>query len=74
MVLGVSAFGLGQTQIVVCGCGERYEKRLLCGVLICDMGGAVKMESVLKKTLKSLCCSNSWTYGVFWRFDERNSM
>lgn len=74
MVLGVSAFGLGQTQIVVCGCGERYEKRLLCGVLICDMGGAVKMESVLKKTLKSLCCSNGWTYGVFWRFDERNSM
>ncbi|KAK9274555.1 hypothetical protein L1049_021804 [Liquidambar formosana] len=32
------------------------------------------MESAVKKTLKSLCCSNGWSYGVFWRFDQRNCM
>ena len=40
----------------------------------CDMGAAVEMESVLKKTLKDLCCNIGWSYGVFWRFDQRNSM
>ncbi|KAG8496791.1 hypothetical protein CXB51_007960 [Gossypium anomalum] len=29
---------------------------------------------MLKQTLKNLCCSNGWCYGVFWRFDQRNSM
>ncbi|OMO79855.1 hypothetical protein CCACVL1_13376 [Corchorus capsularis] len=33
-----------------------------------------EMSSVLKQTLKNLCCSNGWSYGVFWRFDQRNSM
>ncbi|XP_038993564.1 transcription factor bHLH155-like isoform X2 [Hibiscus syriacus] len=32
------------------------------------------MGSALKQTLKNLCCSNGWSYGVFWRFDHRNSM
>ncbi|XP_039045230.1 transcription factor bHLH157-like isoform X2 [Hibiscus syriacus] len=31
------------------------------------------MGSALKQTLKNLCCSNGWSYGVFWRFDHRNS-
>ncbi|KAE8694661.1 Serine/threonine-protein kinase WNK-related, putative isoform 3 [Hibiscus syriacus] len=37
------------------------------------MGEAV-MGSSLKQTLKNLCCSNGWSYGVFWRFDHRYSM
>ncbi|KAL5747705.1 hypothetical protein ACOSQ2_025002 [Xanthoceras sorbifolium] len=36
--------------------------------------GEVEMGSSIKRTLKSLCCSNSWSYGVFWGFDQRNSM
>ncbi|XWS48763.1 hypothetical protein CRYUN_Cryun13aG0104200 [Craigia yunnanensis] len=36
--------------------------------------GKAEMGSVLKQTLKNLCCSNGWSYGVFWRFDQRNSM
>ncbi|XVE58129.1 hypothetical protein DITRI_Ditri04bG0145300 [Diplodiscus trichospermus] len=36
--------------------------------------GEAEMGSVLKQTLKNLCCINGWTYGVFWRFDQRNSM
>ncbi|KAL5552458.1 hypothetical protein UlMin_002634 [Ulmus minor] len=28
--------------------------------------------SVVKRTLKSLCVSNGWSYGIFWRFDQRN--
>ncbi|KAK6262695.1 hypothetical protein QUC31_008511 [Theobroma cacao] len=36
--------------------------------------GEAEMGSVLKQTLKNLCCSNGWSYGVFWRFDQRNSM
>ncbi|KAK4842785.1 hypothetical protein QYF36_000049 [Acer negundo] len=38
------------------------------------MGQVVEMGSVLKRTLKSLCCSNGWSYAVFWGFDQRNSM
>ncbi|KAJ4840919.1 hypothetical protein Tsubulata_001115 [Turnera subulata] len=38
-----------------------------------DCGGE-KMGSALKEKLKSLCCSNGWCYGVFWRFDQRNPM
>ncbi|KAK8366376.1 hypothetical protein V6Z11_A02G114800 [Gossypium hirsutum] len=37
------------------------------------MGEAEKV-SMLKQTLINLCCSNGWCYGVFWRFDQRNSM
>ncbi|KAJ6714284.1 TRANSCRIPTION FACTOR BHLH155-LIKE ISOFORM X1-RELATED [Salix viminalis] len=29
---------------------------------------------ILKQKLKSLCCSNGWSYGVFWCFDQINSM
>ncbi|KAB2017036.1 hypothetical protein ES319_D08G132600v1 [Gossypium barbadense] len=36
--------------------------------------GEAAMGSALKQTLKNLCCSNGWCYGVFWRFDPRNSM
>ncbi|XP_031262775.1 transcription factor bHLH157-like [Pistacia vera] len=39
------------------------------------MGDVVEMGcSVLKRKLKSLCCSNGWSFGVFWSFDERNPM
>ncbi|KAI3469114.1 hypothetical protein Pfo_025777 [Paulownia fortunei] len=30
--------------------------------------------SMIKETLKSLCCSNGWCYGIFWGFDQRNSL
>ncbi|CAN1139026.1 Transcription factor bHLH157 [Linum perenne] len=33
--------------------------------------GSGKMESFVKE---SLCCSNGWSFGVLWRFDQRNSM
>ncbi|XP_015896324.3 transcription factor bHLH157 [Ziziphus jujuba] len=36
--------------------------------------GETEKSSVLKKMLKSLCVSNGWSYGVLWRFDQRNSM
>ncbi|KAK9003652.1 hypothetical protein V6N11_084287 [Hibiscus sabdariffa] len=36
--------------------------------------GESGMDSALKQTLKNLCYSNGWSYGVFWRFDRRNSM
>lgn len=36
--------------------------------------GEAEMGSALKRTLKSLCCCNGWSYGVFWCFDKRNSM
>ncbi|WCJ26585.1 transcription factor-related [Euphorbia peplus] len=32
------------------------------------------MGLVLKETLKKFCCKNGWSYGVFWSFDQRNSM
>ncbi|KAF8379979.1 hypothetical protein HHK36_027446 [Tetracentron sinense] len=32
------------------------------------------MDSRLQETLKSLCCNNGWSYGVFWRIDHQNSM
>ncbi|KAL2527763.1 BHLH domain-containing protein [Abeliophyllum distichum] len=31
-------------------------------------------DSMIKDTLKSLCCSNGWSYGVLWGFDQRNSL
>ena len=36
--------------------------------------GEAEKRLVLKKTLKTLCVNNGWSYGVFWRFDQRNSM
>uniref|UniRef100_A0A2P2Q802 Transcription factor MYC/MYB N-terminal domain-containing protein n=1 Tax=Rhizophora mucronata TaxID=61149 RepID=A0A2P2Q802_RHIMU len=36
--------------------------------------GKMKMGSVLNEKLKSLCRINGWSFGVFWRFDQRNSM
>ncbi|PON73580.1 MYC/MYB transcription factor [Parasponia andersonii] len=38
------------------------------------MGPEAENGSLLKRTLKSLCVSNGWSYGVFWRFDQRNPM
>lgn len=32
------------------------------------------MVSVVKTKLKTLCCDDGWSYGVFWRFDHRNPM
>lgn len=32
-----------------------------------------KLDSMMKETLESLCCSNGWCYGVFWGFHHRNS-
>ncbi|XP_021767886.1 transcription factor bHLH157-like [Chenopodium quinoa] len=29
-------------------------------------------ESYVKKTLRNLCLSHGWSYGVFWRFDPQN--
>ncbi|KAL6986462.1 hypothetical protein U1Q18_019824 [Sarracenia purpurea var. burkii] len=31
-------------------------------------------DSMVKKALESLCRNNGWTYGVFWRFDQINSL
>ncbi|GMI95345.1 hypothetical protein HRI_003203800 [Hibiscus trionum] len=36
--------------------------------------GETVMGSTLKQTLKNLCCSNGWSYGVFWGFDHINPM
>ncbi|XP_062113349.1 transcription factor bHLH157-like [Humulus lupulus] len=36
--------------------------------------GEAENSSVLRRTLKSLCVSNGWSYGVFWCFDQRNPM
>lgn len=33
-----------------------------------------KCDSMVKETLKSLCRSHGWSYGVFWGFDQRNSL
>lgn len=31
-------------------------------------------DSMAKETLKSLCRSHGWSYGVFWGFDQTNSL
>ncbi|KAF7112582.1 hypothetical protein RHSIM_RhsimUnG0214100 [Rhododendron simsii] len=36
--------------------------------------GTEKKESILHKGLERLCLDNGWSYGVFWRFDQRNSL
>ncbi|KAF4351094.1 hypothetical protein F8388_013199 [Cannabis sativa] len=36
--------------------------------------GEAENSSVLRRTLKNLCVSNGWSYGVFWCFDQRNPM
>ncbi|CAN4127149.1 unnamed protein product [Withania somnifera] len=33
-----------------------------------------KCDSMAKETLKCLCRSYGWSYGVFWGFDQRNSL
>ncbi|KAJ8555915.1 hypothetical protein K7X08_013411 [Anisodus acutangulus] len=33
-----------------------------------------KCDTMAKETLKSLCRSYGWSYGVFWGFDQRNSL
>ncbi|KAG7956202.1 hypothetical protein I3843_11G112900 [Carya illinoinensis] len=35
--------------------------------------GEAETGSALKKTLKCLCCSDGWSYGVFWRLAQRDS-
>ncbi|KAI3453338.1 hypothetical protein Pfo_010001 [Paulownia fortunei] len=35
---------------------------------------AEKCDSMIKETLKSLCCSNGWCYGIFWGFDQTKSL
>lgn len=32
-----------------------------------------KLDSMMKETLESLCCSNGWCYGAVWGFDQRHS-
>ncbi|CAI9775806.1 unnamed protein product [Fraxinus pennsylvanica] len=29
-------------------------------------------SSMIRKILKSFCCSNGWSYGIFWGFDQKN--
>ncbi|XP_024173155.1 transcription factor bHLH157 isoform X1 [Rosa chinensis] len=36
--------------------------------------GEAEKGSVIKERLKGLCVTNGWSYGVLWRFDQRNSM
>nr|XP_011457575.1 PREDICTED: transcription factor bHLH157-like isoform X2 [Fragaria vesca subsp. vesca] len=36
--------------------------------------GEAEKGSVIKEKLRGLCVGNGWSYGVFWRFDQRNSM
>ncbi|KAK1382769.1 hypothetical protein POM88_020504 [Heracleum sosnowskyi] len=31
-------------------------------------------DSIVKNALRSLCCENRWSYGVFWSFDQTNSL
>ncbi|KZV53269.1 hypothetical protein F511_07563 [Dorcoceras hygrometricum] len=38
------------------------------------MGTVQKIDSNAKETLKSLCCSNGWSYALFWGFDQTNSL
>ncbi|XP_009773770.1 transcription factor bHLH157-like isoform X2 [Nicotiana sylvestris] len=33
-----------------------------------------KFDSMAKESLKILCRSHGWSYGVFWGFDQRNSL
>ncbi|KAK1582603.1 hypothetical protein Q3G72_016666 [Acer saccharum] len=44
------------------------------GFVSCEFLERVDSVSALKRTLKSLCCSNGWSYAVFWGFDQRNAM
>lgn len=36
--------------------------------------GTEKKDSIFHKGLERLCLDNGWSYGVFWRFDQRNSL
>nr|QJQ51246.1 bHLH transcription factor bHLH23.1 [Gardenia jasminoides] len=31
-------------------------------------------DSIVKEALKSLSCNNGWSYGAFWRCDQKNSL
>ncbi|XP_059662177.1 transcription factor bHLH157 [Cornus florida] len=31
-------------------------------------------DPMIKNKLKRLCCNYGWSYGVFWRFNQRNSL
>ncbi|KAL2516670.1 Transcription factor LHW [Abeliophyllum distichum] len=34
--------------------------------------GTEESDSMIKKILKSFCCGNGWSYGIFWGFDPQN--
>lgn len=36
--------------------------------------GTMPRDSIIKNVLKNLCCSYGWSYGVFWSFDQPNSL
>ncbi|KAI3691894.1 hypothetical protein L6452_31697 [Arctium lappa] len=36
--------------------------------------GTIHKDSVVKNVLKNLCCSYGWSYGVFWSYDQPNSL
>lgn len=36
--------------------------------------GTEKKDSIFHKGLERLCLDNGWSYGVLWRFDQRNSL
>ncbi|XP_073052121.1 transcription factor bHLH157-like [Primulina eburnea] len=38
------------------------------------MGTGQKIDSNTKETLRNLCCSNGWSYALFWGFDHTNSL
>ncbi|XP_073133084.1 transcription factor bHLH157 [Henckelia pumila] len=38
------------------------------------MGTVQKIDSNAKETLQNLCCSNGWSYALFWGFDHTNSL
>lgn len=47
-----------------------YSSLRLFGSKMCYL----EKETEIKKVLRNLCLTNGWSYGVFWRFDQRNSM
>ncbi|XP_073283549.1 transcription factor bHLH157-like isoform X2 [Primulina huaijiensis] len=40
----------------------------------CKMVTVEKIDSNAKETLRNLCCSNGWSYALFWGFDHTNSL
>ncbi|KAI3707142.1 hypothetical protein L6452_25397 [Arctium lappa] len=36
--------------------------------------GTIQRDPIVKNVLKNLCCSYGWCYGVFWSFEQPNSI